>query len=134
MANNVILKKINPQPNNANDYETQVVLDGNRYGFRFYNAGPSAFRDAWYMSVYNPVDNSLVVGTKKVSVGTSLLEQYRYKGTDLIPPGQIICVDLRTQFYNTETNTFEGTPGFDPTYNSFRDETHAIYYVPEEYL
>jgi len=125
------LQTIQPQQNGSTRFEATYVLEGRRYGFRWYTTG--VFLPYWYLDVFQadlPTEN--VVTGIKMAVGVDLLCMYHYKGIERIPPGILYVQDQRRISFDPENQTFSNQPGFDPGVDAFSNGTYALLYLESQ--
>jgi len=122
---------IEPQVQESSRFEASIILEGRRYGLRWYNLG--AQLPYWCFDVFeadNPTAN--VLTGIRVSVGVDLRGRYPIQRVELLPPGILFCQDNRRPRFNAETQAWEDQPGFDPSETSFADGTHVIMYMESQ--
>jgi len=110
-----------PEVGFSSNFAYTVFLEGVQVGLRFYTNKPD---NSWFFDI-TTVNFEPVVAGLGLAVGLDLFFPYRSLGITVIPPGILYCEDLRAE---------GDSPGFDPTVNSFQNDTHQLRYVSSDHV
>ena len=136
--------KLNPQIQFANGtYSSRYVpiflLEGVRYGFRFYTIVNDADKpvlevkpDGWSVDLFEPNSNTNTVTGIRLSVGVDLFFKYRYKGVSRVPPGKVFVGDLKNTKWDAEIPGFQDIRGYDPNAQGFEDDLYGVFYLTSD--
>jgi len=111
--------------------EVSYLLEEVYYGFRFYVCTNLATNNSkWYFDMFDPNTNEDILLGIRLVVGLNLLQQYqKYKN---VPPGALLVADLSSPTFDVGDQTWANLTGFDPSLNSFSEQTHKIIYITSD--